>query len=740
MKTVKRQLSVLFAVILLLSCLPLGGLRQRTESSILPNVLAADAIDFGTCGENLMWYLDVDGLLTVYGTGEMEKHSDLHRPKWMQYADSVKSLKVEEGVTSITALAFDGCTALASISVPESLEQIHGTAFEGTAFYNDENNYEDGVLYLGKHLLRSKPDLAGDYTVKDGTRSIADNAFFGCDALTSVSVPQTVKRIGTNAFYGCSALTQIDLPDSGMYISAYAFSDSALYADERNWENGALYLGKHLVKVNTDLAGTFAVKDGTKSVACNAFEQCSAIEQITLPDSVSEIGANAFDNCRALTLVTLPAGLTRLNDYVFVNCRQLQTLTLPQTLTHIGEGAFAYCCALQTITVPAEVTDIGVGAFSYCTALTAIDVNGENTAFTAADGILYNKNGTSLLAYPQGNAAQTLVVSQTVEHIADFAFAGCTALQNVTLPDGLHSIGAYAFDGCASLSEITFEQGMLKIGERAFQNCTALTAVALPERLTEVSENTFTGCASLRQITFGKALTAIGNGAFSGCSALQSTVIPDGVAEIGMSAFRACDSLTSVTLPDSIESIGLYAFSNCAKLTDIYFLGSRTEWTRISSAVRELAPPTTVVHCNYKGEVTFSNSQTVFVNSDSILVALYASDVQTVLQQAGEGATLCDSMGEEKEPTSTVTTGDILITADGMEIPVSVPGDIEGDNQITPSDARLVLRCAVGLDAFDDVRTVAADIDGDFKVGVADARRVLRASVELEQPEDWFVM
>ncbi len=733
MKTEKKQRSKILCVLLLLSFMTVG-FCQPTQN----RVFAAEAIDFGTCGENLMWYLDTDGLLTIYGTGEMEQHSDQHRPRWMQYADSVRALTVEEGITNITALAFNGCHALADVSIPDSLEKIHGTAFENTAFYNDESNYEDGVLYLGTHLLKAKADLASAYEIKAGTKSVADNAFFGCNMLTEVSIPDTVRFIGTNAFYGCTSLSSVSLPDTEIFIEPYAFADTALYADEGNWENGSLYVGSHLILVRTDAADAYTVKAGTRSVACNAFENCSALTQITVADTVGTIGTNAFNNCRSVTQITLPSQLTRLNDSVFMNCRQLQEITLPDTLTYIGNHAFAYCTALQTVHVPAAVTEIGEGAFSYCSALTGIETDVENTAFTCVNGVLYNKNMTTLLAYPQGKTERQFILDRQTDHIAPYAFSDCTALQTVTLPDGFLRIGAYAFNGCSGMTAVTLPDSILQVGKSAFMGCTKLTCINIPDRITKIEPSAFADCTSLAQITFGNGLTAVGDGAFSGCTALESLVIPQNVTDIGTSAFRACSALTAVTLPDSVQNVGIYAFANCSELKDLYFLGTRTAWTRISEASRDIVMPFTTVHCNYKGDINFTNSARLFINSDSILIALHATDVHSVLQNAGGGAKVFDATGTEKEPSKPVATGDVLQTADEMQVPAVVIGDVDGDAAVSPADARLALRRAVGLETFDDVRTAAADTDGDCKISVADARNLLRAGVGLDEPDNWF--
>ena len=241
-----------------------------------------------------------------------------------------------------------------------------------------------------------------------------------------------------------------------------------------------------------------------------AFEDCSLLTSVTIPDGVTNIGGYAFEDCSALTSVTIPDGVTSIKFATFRGCSSLTSVMIPDSVTSIESSAFEDCSALTSITIPDGVTNIG-----------------------------------------------------------GYAFEDCSALTSVTIPDGVTSIGNEAFDGCSSLTSITIPDSVTSIGDRAFLGCSSLTSVTIPDGVTSIGYMAFWGCSSLTSITIPDSVTSIGDRAFAGCSSLTSITIPDSVTSIEECTFDDCSSLTSVTIPDSVTSIGDRAFNGCSSLTSI---------------------------------------------------------------------------------------------------------------------------------------------------------------------------
>ncbi len=308
---------------------------------------------------------------------------------WTFYeCSSLKSITIPDGVTTIERDAFESCWNLETITIPDSVTHIDPTGFYCTAYYRNENNWENGVLYINNHLIKADESISGHCDIKYGTKTIAGDAFHGCTKLTSVKIPDTVTNIctdcfGSGAFQGCKGLKNVVIPNSVTSVEGHAFAYCT------NLKN-------------------IVIPDSVTSIEGWTFYNCTGLESVTIPDSVTNIGANAFNGCKELTTLTIPGSVVSVGKYAFVNCTSLVSVTISEGVTNIGEGAFYGCPILSSITIPDSVTNIDNYAFGYK------NCNGKTTKI---DGfVVCGKPGTTAETYADEN--DFLFVDAEHTHIA----------------------------------------------------------------------------------------------------------------------------------------------------------------------------------------------------------------------------------------------------------------------------------------------------------------------------------
>lgn len=275
-----------------------------------------------------------------------------------------------------------------------------------------------------------------------------------------------------------------------------------------------------------------------------AFAGSVDLKEVYIPNTVISIGDCAFYYCDALNSVMIPNSVTYIGMQAFYGCEELSELTLPASLESIGYKAFSYCIGLTEITIPKLVTTIVENPFAGCFWLTTINVEANNEAFTAADGVLYSKNMTKLIAFPNGRSSVDIPASVTT--IGDDAFRDSWALTEVTIPSTVTSIGSGAFTYCNHLASVSLPNSITRIGYMTFFDCAELTDVSIPNSVTEIGDYAFYYCSGLTELSIPTSVTVIGDNAFRGCRGMTSVTIPASVAYIGQEAFAVCDNLISV--------------------------------------------------------------------------------------------------------------------------------------------------------------------------------------------------
>ena len=393
-------------------------------------------------------------------------------------------------------------------------------------------------------------------TIPSSVTSIGSYAFSECTSLTSVIIPGSVTSIGTAAFSDCTSLTSVTIPNSVTSIGGSAF-----------------YGCTNLTSVT--------IPTGVTSIGNSAFYKCTSLKSVTIPNSVTSIEDLTFRECESLTSVTIPSSVTSIGERAFYSCSRLTSVTIPDGVTSIGEQAFSFCKSLTSVAIPASVTSIGACAFNGCLRLTSINVADDNADYSSKDGVLFNKEMTTLMQYPARKTDTQYAIPNSVTSIDDSAFY-CSDLTSVTISNSVTSIGYSAFCNCTSLESVTIPNSVTSIGAWAFNNCSNLTSVTIPNSVTSIGWHAFSSCTSLTSVTIPNSVTSIGDSAFGYCKSLKSVTIPNSVTSIGASTFSGCYGLESVTIPNSVTSIGNYAFNRCDSLKDVYYFGSEAQWKQIS--------------------------------------------------------------------------------------------------------------------------------------------------------------
>ena len=519
-------------------------------------------------------------------------------------------------VTAIGDHAFASSGGVMVVNIPDSVTSIGNQAFWGCSSLTAVTG-GNGITTIGWGAFAYSANLSV-FTIGSQVTSVGDYAFTGC-GLTSVTIPANVSIMGQGVFSSNNSLA--------------AFAVDAANANYSSDAAGVLFNKDQTTLIQYPQAKTgtsYSIPGSVTSIGNDAFNNCSKLTAMTIPGGVTSIGNDAFLGCSGLTGVTIPAHVTSIGDFAFYNCSNLESVSFatPCSLTHIGYGAFQGCTALTgTFNIPGSVTTIGGGAFAACTHMTSSTEDGWSASYSSdGSGVLYNKNQTTLIAYPAGNPATSYAFPGTVTGIGESAFQSCGNLIDVTIPGSVTSIGNSAFGGCASLTTVVIDNGVGSILDGAFNDCTSLTSVTIPASVTSIGQYAFQACGNVNAfflgappsgdstvfdsdpnatayylpqnaVPWGTTYGGVATAPFSDCTfssdgfsvtitgyvgsggdvTIPGTILIGGnnqpVTVVGDDAFAGNNTLTSVGIPASVTTLGVNAFAGCTGLSAVYFDG-----------------------------------------------------------------------------------------------------------------------------------------------------------------------
>ncbi len=476
----------------------------------------------------------------------------------------ITSITIPENITSIGNYAFASCSGLKSIDLPKTIESISESAFEGS-----------GLATI---------NIPGTIT------NIGKNAFKNCSELTTVTIPNTVTTIGEGAFSGCSNLTSvtinadIDFSSANMFFVIDGIKYKVLTKNTVEVVKNS-YTGDVNIPASISVGTTFSVA----SIAEKAFEDCTDLTSVVIPNSVTTIGAAAFRRCTGLASLTIPKSVTSIGISAFYNTNVLSSLTtdndavfksnnfyikkdgikylvlnkdtvmvvsnsytgdvvIPETVVAgnnfkvagIADNAFKNCANLTSITIPSTVTKIGKDAFYGCSGLT-------KAGFASIENLL----GISF----SNNYSNPLVLAKNL-------YIGNNEVKDLVIPDGVTSIGDQFYT--CQFTSITIPNSVTKVANDAFKGSKSTL-----ETLTYDSDSLGDSFKyfSMKEVNIGNSVTQIAKNAFYGCSNLQSVTIPNSVTKINDYAFEFCSGIMSLEIPASVTHIGSAVFEGCKKLT-----------------------------------------------------------------------------------------------------------------------------------------------------------------------------
>ncbi len=644
----QRFLSLFLVLTLIFSICPM----ELAITAPFENVWAAAVVASGSCGTDITWTITEDTeadwdladstgtpyKLTLSGSGEMKTFTSIARIPWINYSETITSILISEGITSISNYAFYNCASLPSVTLPDSLASIGDYAFANCNLLSSLT-IPDNVTSIGQYAFYTNTSLK-TVTLGKNTDSIGENAFSRSSLLANITFNSNLTSIGQTAFNNCSALTSIALPESLTFIGAGAFNGTSLTTvtipkNVTSIGDGAFSDIATLTSITIDEENTslrvidsvlYQLKDGTPYILITC-PQAAGITSLTVAEGTEIIGASAFYEYTSLKSVIFPETLKEIRNSAFY-LTGLRSVIFPDSLETIGYKTFCACSSLTSVALGANLKNLDSLAFDVSTSINTITCSVENPYFDVVDNALYSEDHTIFYYYPTGRSDTEFHINNSVTRLAPYSFYSTKKLKELYLPVNLKTLDDSAicyntnlisiyFYGNAPTSEYFSIQSrtntlILYIPENAagytegyWTNYTTTTWDYLNTLVDEGTAGDITWCfeGSMGRLTLtgagnlpdysmespapwnnyiheiktieADALSGVGNYSFYQAQNLLRLTNNGNLSKAGNYAFTDCSDLFFLDTAD-LSSIGISAFENCSSLTDVTLSGKLT--------------------------------------------------------------------------------------------------------------------------------------------------------------------
>ena len=536
-----------------------GNLGESSQEAIIRYIYTGEDEDVPDNVQHVIF----DPTVTYIPEGAFSEHKTL------------SSIEVPSSVTEIGSQAFANCEQLSSVTLSEGLQVISEFAFTGCTKLQ-LIHIPSTVIALGQDCFFSCDHLASVTLplAQPEFQNIRVNTFRRCKQLSEIKIPSSVKIVGNNAFDGCVSLNKVEFggSDDGdscsleligkeSFIYCEALTSISVPSSVKEISKEAFFHCTSLKEV------TFSASGQLSKIGMNVFGSCTSLESLKIPPSLVEIGESAFAGCESLANVELPKAdvngdsgkLSVIGFKAFSSCKSLSMIEIPATVTSIGEQTFYDCESLHTVILPNSPNGpqaIQHFTFRACKVLTHIEIPQSVIAIGPE-------------AFYECDALKTVKFSYGLRTIGESAFGACKGLTTIELPSSLEELGKEAFFECINLTSVTLNKGLLAIGESAFGKCKKLQFIDIPTSVEVIDKEAFVECEGLQSVKFRKGLKVIASKAFRCCKALTSADLPSSLEELHGTAFAECDSLVAVILPPKLDRIEKNVFRVCRNLMSI---------------------------------------------------------------------------------------------------------------------------------------------------------------------------